>query len=131
VTTHILALHAVHAAGPGVFKVFGYKVPALLGQLFHWCAKLFKILSVALILLLMYLQGKVGLWQMAFILIIGAVAIPSWTPKISHYTTDITHGSAVGSTGASAGIVILLSAMLVVTFFLTIVKRRGDDEEVG
>lgn len=129
---HILALAAAHgAAHPGVFKVLGYKVPALLGEVFHWCAKLFKILAVVIILGLLYLQGKVGLLQMVTLLLIGMVAIPSWTPKISHYTSDVTHGSAVGSTGASAGIVILLSVLLVLTFWLTIFRRRGAEEEVG
>ena len=131
---HVLAVMLAHAAPPpGVFKVFGYKIPTLLGELFHIIARFFKVVAVVIVLGLLYLQGKVGLWQMLFCILIGMIAIPSWSPRVSKFTASINHGSAVGSTGASAGIVILLAAMLIITFYMTIVRRRGAEqtEEVG
>lgn len=126
--------HIILAQAPGHFLILGNKVPVLLGEILHWLARGFKILSVLAILLLLLLKGFFGsggarLIQIITILIIGMVAIPSFAPKISQYTADITRGSAVGSTGASAGMVILLTALFIITFYMTILRRSGGGEE--
>jgi hypothetical protein len=126
--THILA------AAPGPFLILGNHVPVLLGEILHWLARGFKILSVLAIILLLLLKGFFGsplvrILQMLTLLIIGAVAIPSFAPRLAQYTSDITKGSAVGSTGASAGMVILLTALFAITFYMTILRRAGGGEE--
>lgn len=125
--THILA------SPPGPFLILGNHVPVLLGEILHWLARGFKILSVLAILLLLLLKGfgspAARLIQVLIVLIIGMVAIPSFAPKVAQYTADITKGSAVGSTGASAGMVILLTALFAITFWMTILRRAGGGEE--
>jgi hypothetical protein len=118
----------------GHFLILGNRVPVLLGEILHWLAKGFKILSVLAIILLLLLKGFFGsplsrVVQILTLLIIGAVAIPSFAPKLSQYTADITRGSAVGSTGASAGMVILLTALFAITLYMTILRRSGGGEE--
>jgi hypothetical protein len=123
---HILALqllgHAHVVPAPGVFRVLGFKVPTLLGQVLHWAARLFRILMAIAILLLLKLKGKVEYWKMLVIGLIAMVDIPSFSPKISQYTTDVTHGTAVGSTGASAGMVVFLVVLGLVVFYRMVIK---------
>jgi hypothetical protein len=123
---NVLALQMVaHVTiHPGVFKVFGFwTTPTLLGQVLHAIAVYFKYIAVAIILLLLWWKGKVEVWKILFILAIGMVAIPSWSPKVAHYTSDVTKGSAVGSTGASAGLVIFLLILLGFTIYRMLIKR--------
>lgn len=127
---HAIALQLlVHPAAPGVFKIIGHTVPTLLGQVLHAIAVYFKYIAVIIILLLLWWKGKVEPWKEAFLVLIGAVAIPSWSPKVAHYTSDITSGSAVGSTKASAGMVIFLLILLAFTIYRMLVRPPVIKEE--
>lgn len=127
--THILALQALHAAHHPGFKIFGHwQVPQLLGEVLHWIARLFKILTIVFSFIFLFLRGftSTGAWrlfQMIFLIIIGLVGIPSISPKVQQWTATITKGSAVGSTGASIGIVVTLLAIFVLVVFSTIIRN--------
>jgi general stress protein CsbA len=114
---------------PGVFKIAGHRIPTLIGQVFHAIAVYFKYIAVILILLLLWWKGKVELWKEFFLVMIGLVGVPSLSPRVSHYTSDITSGSAVGSTGASAGMVIFLLVLLAFTVYRMLFKRPVIIEE--
>lgn len=122
---HILTLAAAH---PGGFKILGHQVPELLGQVLHWIARLFKILTIGIAFLLLFLRGftSTGAWrlfQMIFLVIIGLIGIPSISPKIQQEIGSFTKGSAVGSTGASIWIVVILSAIFALTLFSTVIRN--------
>lgn len=124
---HILALHAAHAAKPA-FNILGWKAPELLGQILHWIARLFKLLTIIFSFIFLFLRGftSTGAWrllQMLFLVVIGLVGIPSISPKVQHWTAMVTQGSAVGSTGASIGIVITLSVIFGLTIFSTLIRN--------
>jgi hypothetical protein len=125
---HILAIGAAHAVTihPGVFKILGHTIPVLLGQVLHWIAYYgslgYKVIVVALTVLLFKTKGNVELWKIAVLLVEGCVVVPSFSPKMSHYTSDITHGSAVGTTGASAGLFFLGLGIMAVVIYRMIIK---------
>jgi hypothetical protein len=126
--------HIILAQAPGHFLILGNRVPVLLGEILHKAAQWFKVLSVLAILTLLFLKGFFGsgvsrIIQMLTLVIIGMVAIPSFAPWTARYTADITRGSAVGSTGASAGMVILITALFAITLYMTILRRSGGGEE--
>lgn len=127
---HLLALGVLgHPAPPGVFNVLGWKAPVLLGQAFHLLALGFKFLSVFAVLLLLWRAGGVELWKMVSILAIGIIAIPSFSAKIPHYASDVTKGHAVGSTGASPGVIALMTVLFLLAFFMLVLRSRRESEE--
>jgi len=135
---HILAfsaLHMAHAAHPGTFKIFGWNAPELLGQVLHWIARLFKVLAIGFSFLLLFTLGftSTGGWrliQMLFLIAIGLIGLPSITPKIQQWLGNITKGAAIGSTGASIWIVVILSVILALTIFSTIIRNPAQSGEV-
>lgn len=134
---HVFALHALLSVHhPAPFKLFGqWQVPELLGQFLHWIARGAKVLMIIFTLLFLFLRGftSTGAWrliQMSFILIIGLVGIPSIFPKLQHWTATLTEGAAVGSTGASIGILITLGVILALTIFSTIIRNPAQSGEV-
>lgn len=130
---HIIALqllgHPHVVPAPGIFRVLGFKMPTLLGQVLHWGARLFRILVAIIIVILFKLKGKVEFWKMAVIGLIAMIDIPSFSPKISQYTADVTRGAAVGSTGASAGMVIFLVILCLIVGYRMIIRPPVIKEE--
>jgi len=129
---HILtALISNPPPGPGVFKVGGHAVPSALGQVLHWIAKLFVIIAMVLIVIILKFRERTPLWQMVVLLIIGAVALPHTSQKIAQGVSTVTSGSAIASTGASIGLILLMAGLIVVTLIVPPVLRRrkagGDD----
>lgn len=134
---HVLVLHAMLSVRhPAPFKLFGqWQVPELLGQVLHWIARLAKVLMIIFTLLFLFLRGftSTGPWrlvQMLFILVIGLVGVPSIFPKLQHWTASLTKGAAVGSTGASIGVLLTLGVILALTIFSTIIRNPSQSGEV-
>jgi hypothetical protein len=130
---HVLAMQllAHPVPPPGIFKVFGFKMPTLLGEILHWAARLFRILVAIAVAVVLKVKGKVEYWKMLIIGLIAMVDVPSFSPKISQWTNDVTHGAAVGSTGASAGMIFFLAAIgIVVGYRMFFVKPVMVEEEV-
>jgi hypothetical protein len=133
---HILAL----AAPPGVFRAFGYKLPTVIGQLFHWiAADLFpwavrsvKLLASLFIIFLMIRRGG-SIWQLAFAAILGWLVLPGILPaKASSAVAGFTRGSSVGHTGASIGIIAILAFMVVfILILLPVLRRRSEADKPG
>jgi cbb3-type cytochrome oxidase subunit 3 len=115
---HVLAFAALQHAAPGTFKVMGHKVPVLLGEILHGIAKFAKIIMAVLILILLLVRGGVKLWEMIIILAVGMFVIPGTFKEWSKITASINKGSALGSTGASLGMIALEIVLLGATLFL-------------
>lgn len=120
---HILALYAA-SPPPSPFKVGGNAVPSVLGQLLHWIAKLFVILAMIIVLALLKFRERTPIWQLVIVLVLGAVALPHTSQKVAQGVDTITSGSSVASTGASIGLIVLMSALIVVTLIVVPVLRR-------
>jgi hypothetical protein len=130
---HILAALAAtpKPLPPGTFTVAGHVVPAILGQVFHWIAKLFVILGMIIILALLKFRDHTPVWQLVIALILGAVALPHTSQHIAKGVSTITSGSSVASTGASIGLVLLIGGLILVTLLVPpILRKRGGDGEL-
>jgi len=97
----------------------------------HWIAKLFVIIAMVLIVIILKFRERTPLWQMVVLLIIGAVALPHASQKIAQGVSTVTSGSAIASTGASIGLILLMAGLIAVTLIVPPVLRRrragGDD----
>lgn len=137
---HVLALHALlsvrhHTIHPGIFKIFGWTTPTLLGQVLHQIARWIKIIAVVISFGLLYVRGftATNAWkliQMLFLVAIGLIIIPSISPDIQKWVGTITKGATVGATGASWWVLITVLVVFGLTIFSTIIRNPAESGEV-
>jgi hypothetical protein len=80
--------------------------------------KFAKIIGLVIIFGLMLWRGVPMFWAIICSVLLGVFIIPSFSPSISQAVAKVNHGSAIGTTGASAGELALLVVLVGVTIFL-------------
>lgn len=120
---HILAAYAATHPAQGTFKVMGHAVPALLGEFFHWTAKLFLIIAVIGIVVTLKLREKSPIWLSVMLLAVGAFILPRTSTFIAKSVSTVTKGGKIASTGASLGLLLVTAALLAILWFIVPVVR--------